>query len=293
MDLDIVHCRNVRPVSSLPPFRQPSEWQHQIHVGDCRAVLPRLPAGSVHLVLTSPPYAEARAATYGGISEAEYGAWFLPIAAEMARVLHPQGSLILNLKEGITSQSERSTYVMELILALRQAGWLWREEYIWHKTAVFPGLFGPRLKDGWERLLHFSRERDIRFFPDTVRQPVKTDPRTWWGADWPAGKIQDPITKSGLTVDRHRICQKNPGTALPSNVIMCRPATGHTRHPAQMPETLPRFFVSLMTQENDVVLDPFSGSGTTCEVAARMHRVPVGIELHAEYVRPLPPRPML
>ena len=69
-----------------------------------------------------------------------------PRAEQFQRVLRPDGSLVVNIKEG-TERNERSTYVLELILAMRRAGWLWTEEYVWHKRNCAPGKWSPSLAD--------------------------------------------------------------------------------------------------------------------------------------------------
>ena len=79
---------------------------------------------SIDLIVTSPPYADQRKSTYGGVSTTEYANWFLPFTKEMLRVLKPTGTFILNIKEKVVN-GERSTYVMELILEMKKQGWLW------------------------------------------------------------------------------------------------------------------------------------------------------------------------
>lgn len=106
--------------------------QTQLLLGDCKDLLPNLPDNCVDLIITSPPYADQRKNTYGGIHPNQYVEWFLPISAQLLRVLKPTGTFILNIKEKVVN-GERSTYVIELILGMRQQGWLWTEEFIWHK----------------------------------------------------------------------------------------------------------------------------------------------------------------
>ena len=90
-----------------------------LHLGDCSEELKKIPDSSVDLIVTSPPYADQRRATYGGISTDEYVSWFLPISKELLRLLKPTGTFILNIKEKVVD-GERSTYVMELILEMRK-----------------------------------------------------------------------------------------------------------------------------------------------------------------------------
>lgn len=106
-----------------------------IILGDCKEKLKLLDDNSVDLIVTSPPYADQRKNTYGGISPDKYVDWFLPISTQLLRVLKPSGTFILNIKEKVV-EGERSTYVMELVLEMRKQGWLWTEEFIWHKKIV-------------------------------------------------------------------------------------------------------------------------------------------------------------
>jgi site-specific DNA-methyltransferase (adenine-specific) len=107
-------------------------------LGDCLSVLQDIPPDSVNLIVTSPPYADSRKNSYGGISPDKYVEWFLPIASELKRVLKDDGSFVLNIKEKVVD-GERHTYVLELILAMKKQGWLWTEEYMWHKRNSTPG----------------------------------------------------------------------------------------------------------------------------------------------------------
>lgn len=133
-------------------------WQARIFENDCLDVLRWLPPECIDLIVTSPPYADQRKDTYGGVHPDKYVEWFLPIAAELKRVLKKEGSFILNIKERVVN-GERHTYVLELILALRKQGWLWTEEYMWHKRNSYPGKWPNRFRDGWERCLHFTKDK--------------------------------------------------------------------------------------------------------------------------------------
>ena len=119
--------------------------------GDCKNKLKEIDSNSIDLIITSPPYADRRKNTYGGIKPDEYVDWFLPISEQLLRVLKSDGTFVLNIKEK-AEEGERSTYVIELILALRKQGWLWTEEFIWHKKNSYPGKWPNRFRDSWERL---------------------------------------------------------------------------------------------------------------------------------------------
>ena len=118
----------------------------RIILGDCLSVIKTLPDESIDLIFTSPPYADNRKKTYKGIPIKEYVNWFMPISAELRRVLKSGGTFILNIKER-TEGGERQTYVLELILEMKKQGWLWTEEYIWHKKNCYPGKWPNRFRD--------------------------------------------------------------------------------------------------------------------------------------------------
>ena len=211
-----------------------------------------------------------------------YVEWFLPRAAEMYRVLTADGSFVLNIKER-THNGERHTYVMELVFELRKQGWRWTEEYIWVKTNTMPGKWPDRFKDGWERLHHFTKQRKFKMNQDAVREPMKesTLKRIEQGLEngvFLQGR-RISSTNSGADIDRRRLVGKD--TTLPSNVLT-GPKVAEARvrgHSAAFPEWLPEFFIKAFTNEHDLVLDPFVGSGTTCRAAERLNRNAIGIDL--------------
>lgn len=134
----------------------------EIQQGDCLDVLKSKAAtDSIDLIITSPPYADRRVHTYGGIKPEQYVDWFLPRSAEFLRVLKATGSFVLNIKEK-AEDGERHTYVLELILALRKQGWYWTEEYIWHKKNSYPWKWPNRFRYSWERCLHFTKSRKFK-----------------------------------------------------------------------------------------------------------------------------------
>ena len=248
--------------------------------GDCLDVMALMPSESIDLILTSPPYAQQRKATYGGTPPDKYVEWFLPISAEIKRVLKPTGSFILNIKEHV-SDGERSTYVYELILALRQQGWRWVDDFAWHKKNGFPGRWPNRLRDAWEHCYHLTKQKDFCMYQDAVKQPAK--PSTLLRAANLSEQDRSrrkSSTLSGLDRDISRTCTNQ--MVLPDNVLYLATETRNKGHSAAFPDTLPEWFIRLFTKEGDVVLDPFSGSGTTCRVAERMNRTGVGIEIQKD-----------
>lgn len=248
-----------------------------VHYGDCLDVMAAMPDHSIDLIVTSPPYADRRQTQYGGINPDEYVAWFIPRAEQMRRLLKPTGSLVVNIKEG-TRDGERLTYTLDLVLAMRAAGWRWIDEYCWHKTAAMPGRWRHRFRDQWERIHHFAVTCDLKWRPDAVMVP--TNPRMVERAKrlTRQGRTNRHVNaNSGFSVDQSKWDRP---MSYPSNVLHASPVTTNEGHSAAYPEWLPEFFVRLLTDEGDTVLDPFLGSGTTYRVAKRLGRQAVGIELH-------------
>ena len=147
------------------------EFMDQFLEGDCETILRDFPDNSVDLIFTSPPYADQRQRTYGGISPDHYVDWFLPKAAQFLRVLKPTGTFVLNIKERVVD-GERHTYVIELILRMREQGWLWTEEFMWHKKNSYPGKWPNRFRDNWERLIQFNKQKQFNMYQEAVMVPV-------------------------------------------------------------------------------------------------------------------------
>ena len=134
----------------------------EIYYNDCLEQIKKFPDNCIDLIVTSPPYAGKRGmSSTKRIPIERYVKWFLPISAELLRTLKPTGSFVLNIKEPAT-EGERSIYVIKLILEMKEQGWKWTEEYVWHKTTSFPGKWSNRFRDGWERCLHFTKEKKIQ-----------------------------------------------------------------------------------------------------------------------------------
>jgi DNA modification methylase len=253
----------------------------QLMLGDCREELKRLKGESVDLIFTSPPYADSRSHTYGGIRPEKYVEWFLPISEELLRVLKPTGTFVLNIKEKVVN-GERHTYVIELILEMRKQGWLWTEEFIWHKKNSYPGKWPNRFRDSWERLLQFNKNRQFQMYQEEVMVPM---------GDWAdrrlknlseTDKVRDP-SRVGSGFGKRIANWIGREKAYPTNVLHMATETKNRNHSAVFPEDLPEWFIKLFTKKGDWVLDPFMGSGTTAVVAQHMERNAIGIEILPEY----------
>lgn len=253
------------------------EIKANLYLGDSREIIKNVPDNSIDLIFTSPPYADQRKNTYGGIHPDKYVEWFLPLSKELLRVLKPSGTFVLNIKEKVT-EGERSTYVMELIMAMREQGWLWTEEFIWHKKNSYPGKWPNRFRDAWERLLQFNKDKKFTMYQDQVMVPM---------GDWAKSRLRN-LSETDKRRDNSKVGSgfgKNISNwldrdkAYPSNVLHLATECSNKKHSAAFPEELPEWFIKLFTQQGDVILDPFMGSGTTNIVAQRMKRNSIGIEV--------------
>lgn len=252
-----------------------------IYLGDSKEQLKLLPDNSVDLIVTSPPYADQRKSTYGGIQPDKYVEWFLPISEQLLRVLKPTGTFILNIKEKVV-EGERSTYVMELIIAMRKQGWLWTEEFIWHKKNSYPGKWPNRFRDSWERLLQFNKAKHFNMYQEEVMVPMGDWAKTRLKKLSDTDKIRDN-SKVGSGFGKNISNWVDRDKAYPTNVLHLATECNNKNHSAAFPQELPEWFIKLFTKENDTVLDPFMGSGTTLSVANRMKRNSIGIEIVPEY----------
>ena len=248
---------------------------------DCLKVLPKLPKNSVDLIVTSPPYAQKRKKSYDGVAESQYVEWFLPIALELKRVLKDDGSFVLNIKEPAVN-AERSTFVIELILEMKKQGWLWTEEYIWHKRNSFPGKWPNRFRDAWERCLHFTKNKKFKMNQDDVMVPMGEWAQTRFNSLSDEDKTRhNSASKSGFGRKVENWIGRKK--AYPTNVLEFATVCYNKGHSAAFPEELPEWFIKLFSDPGDLVLDPFIGSGTTAIVAKRLQRRYLGIEKQKKY----------
>lgn len=251
-------------------------------LGDSLDVLATFPDLSINLIMTSPPYADQRQNTYGGVNPDRYVEWFLPISKELYRVLKDDGSFVLNIKERVVN-GERHTYVLELIMALRKQGWLWTEEYIWHKKTATPGKWPNRFRDAWERCLHFTKRKQFAMYQNEVMVPT---------GDWAVARLaklggNDQVrlaskTESGFGKNLSNWIGRD--MVYPTNVLHLPTECSNKGHSAVFPKALPSWFIKLFTRPSGIVLDPFMGSGTTAVAALSLGRHFVGIDNNPDYI---------
>jgi site-specific DNA-methyltransferase (adenine-specific) len=257
--------------------------QNVIICEDNERVLASFPDNCVDLIITSPPYAEARKNVYGGVSPDKYVEWFLPKAEQFLRVLKPDGTFILNIKEKVVD-GQRHTYVIELILEMKKQGWLWTEEFVWHKKNCYPGKWPNRFRDAWERCLQFNKTKNFKMFQNEVMVPM---------GDWAKTRLRN-LSDTDKTRDESKVKSGfgknisnwlNRDKAYPANVLHLATECANRNHSATFPLALPEWFIKLFTEKHDIVLDPFVGSGTSAIAAKQLERAYIGIDISKEYCK--------
>lgn len=266
--------------------------------GNCEDVLKQLPNESVDMVFTSPPYADQR--DYGSeeslISPDQYVVWFARKAKEIHRVLKENGSFILNINDKVVGGFQH-LFVFELVLHLcKKTGFRLVRDYIWYNPATPPNVFSRggygRTKKSHEYCFWFSKGSEWKFNLDPIRKPYGKDMQKFL-----QGKGKGDRNQNTRPSTHNFDCEKvwvDKGGSDPGSVI----ELGNTHsndlfaklckergisHPARFPERLAEFFILSGTNEGDLVLDPFSGSGTTAISAARNGRRWIGIDANADY----------
>ena len=244
---------------------------------DCLHFMRTLPDDCIDLVVTSPPYAEQRADTYGGVPEQDYPDWFSSIGKEIYRILKPTGLFVLNIKESVKN-GVRSTYVLKTVLSLSEI-FNWSDTYIWNKTNPFPTGSKKRLKDGFEYCYVFSKTNNYKFYPNNV---LHQSTSKYLESEKRRSNRNAHSVTNGSGMNMYR--RASPDLVRPSNVITFPTDTTNHKHPATFPIELPSFFIKLMTEENDIVYDPFAGSGTTLKAAQQLNRHYLGSEIESQYI---------
>ena len=274
-----------------------SENYGNVYLGNTLELIKFLPDNSVNLILTSPPFALTRKKEYGNESAEKYIEWFLPFAHEFKRVLTPDGSFVLDLGGAyLPGFPIRSIYQYELLVTLcKEVGFSLAQEFYHYNPSRLP------TPAEWVTV------RRIR-----VKDSVNV---VWWLSKTPHPKANNrkvlkPYSKSmkqllkrgykaKLRPSGHDISdkfQKDNKGAIPPNLLelantesnsaylrRCK-QEGIKPHPARFPSAFAEFFIKFVTDEGDVVLDPFAGSNTTGFVAETLKRRWISFEINEDYI---------
>lgn len=248
---------------------------YHILQGDSRQILQNWQE-PVDLIITSPPYANARSQHYESPHPDGYADWLASFHTVFWEVLKPEGSLVINLKDKIV-KGVRHRYVWQSIEKLTALGWHCIDDYLWVKKTAMPGYWPSRFRDAWEYCFHLAKCKRPYIDQAAVRIPIAaaTQKRSQRLAPH---ELQPLRSATGSGFKRHPAYWQNRQMVSPSNVLHLSPETQNQGHPAAFPVALPRFFIQLLSPVGGLVLDPFAGSGSTGVAALESGRRIVLIE---------------
>ncbi|HVP09701.1 MAG TPA: site-specific DNA-methyltransferase [Phycisphaerae bacterium] len=258
-------------------------------IGNCEQILTEIPNDSLDLVITSPPYdGQPKYGNGERYSRDWYERSFLNVTKEILRALKPHGSFVLNYRSR-RQGDERGTLQYELVFWLRKQGFLFCEDFVWGKPSPPPGRFNRFLKDAVEYCFHFAKTPKWQFFPEQCLSPARWDAKDRERRKRLAHNYTRVNAPSGQ--GRKRV-QAGPDFVRPSTLLLYEPdfSPNPTRHPARFPLQVPNFFIKLLSQPGQVVLDPFAGTCTTAVAAERLERRWLMIEQDSAYAMVLPSR---
>lgn len=284
-------------------------------LGDSQKLLACIPTGSVNLVFTSPPYALHFKKEYGNAHKRDYVRWFIPFASQIQRILTDDGSFVLNIGGSYNEgRPTRSLYHFHLLIALvEELGFHLAQECFWYNPAKMPmpaewvTVRRIRVKDSVEYVWWFSKTpwpkaSNVRVLKEYSPDMIRLSRRG----------VRPTVRPSGHVI-RGSFDKVEAGGAIPSNVVenelpeefelpipegMLKfgnnaandeyakrsKELGLKMHPARFPPALPEFFIKLLTDEGDIVVDPFAGSNTTGVVAESLRRRWIAIERLPQYL---------
>jgi DNA modification methylase len=270
-------------------------------VGNSLYLLKQLPDNSIDLVITSPPFALRRQKAYGNVEETEYVEWIKPFGVEIYRVLKETGSFVLDLggayRLGLPS---RSLYNFRVLISFcDDIGFHLAQDFYWFNPAKLPSPIEwvnkrkMRVKDSVNTVWWFSKTA----FPKADISKVLTpySERMKKLISNPEGFYKPNKRPSGHEIGKN--FGKDNGGGIPPNLLtipntdsnsfylrMCK-LFHIVRHPARFPEQLPSFFIKMLTDPNDLVLDVFAGSNTTGSECERLGRNWLAFDTSLDYLR--------
>ena len=264
--------------------------------GDSLEVMRTLESESVDLCVTSPPYDLSTPKEYGNLNGDAYVNWLLPFCQEIHRLLKPTGSLVMNISSGWEKGRpvKKVTQYQVLLELIHGLGFHLAQDMFWHNPAPIPSCYAALSRDrvvsSVECLWWLSKTERPKADNRKVLRPYSG----WMRKVIDDGKVRNKKSPSGHTIQHDAL--KDHGGSIPVQMILIangsstdtyhRECKAHDiqAHPAKFPAALPEFFIRFLTDEGDLVLDPFAGSLTTGAVAERLDRQWLCIEQNPEYI---------
>ncbi len=280
---------------NLPPYY--STNYGAAYLGDSLNLIKKIPENSINLIVTSPPFALTRKKEYGNESADKYIEWFLPFASEFKRVLAEDGSFVLDLGGAyLRGNPVRSIYQYELLVKLcKEVGFYLAQEFYHYNPSRLPSpaewvtIKRVRVKDSVNSVWWLSKTPHPKADNRKVLKPYSKSMKN----------LLQKGYKAKLRPSGHDISdkfQKDNKGAIPPNLLeiantesnsayMRRCKQGGIKpHPARFPRGFAEFFIKFLTDEGDIVLDPFSGSNTTGFVAETLQRNWISFEMNENYL---------
>lgn len=278
------------------------------YLGDSLKILGKIPDDSVDLVVTSPPYALHFKKEYGNADKADYIEWMLPFAEQIRRILKDDGSFVLNIGGSYNKGTPtRSLYHFKLLIALvEQVGFHLAQEMFWYNPAKMPvpaewvTVRRIRVKDSIEYVWWLGKTEWPKATNRNVLRPYSKDMKRL-----NAKGLKKTKRPSGHAINEG-FAKVSAGGSIPPNLIdddtptdlmkfgnnaandpytkRCKEA-GIKIHPARYPAVLPEFFIKMLTEPGDLIVDPFAGSNTTGMVAESLDRQWIAIDNVEEYLQ--------
>lgn len=276
-------------------------------VGDSLKLLREIPDNSVNLIITSPPYALEFKKEYGNVEKSDYKSWFLEFAKEFFRILKPDGSFVLNIAGSYNKGTPtKSLYHYHLLISLvEEINFHLAQEFFWYNPAKMPmpaewvTVRRIRVKDSVEQVWWFSKSPWPKANNRKVLKPYSKD----------MIRLKSKGLKKTVRPSGHNINESfsniESGGSIPPNVfeesygvdflkfgnnaandnyaLGCK-SNGLKMHPARFPDSIPEFFINLLTEKGDLIIDPFAGSNTTGSISEKMERQWIAIDRVEEYL---------
>ncbi len=282
-------------LTNLPPYYSTNHGA--AYLGDSLELIKTIPENSINLIVTSPPFALTRKKEYGNESADKYIEWFLPFADEFKRVLTINGSFVLDLGGAyLPGNPIRSIYQYELLVRLcKEVGFYLAQEFFHYNPSRLPTpaewvtIKRIRVKDSVNSVWWLSKTPHPKADNRKVLKPYSQSMK----------KLLKKGYKAKLRPSGHDISdkfQKDNKGAIPPNLLeiantesnsfymrRCKQA-GIKPHPARFPRGFAEFFIKFLTDEGDVILDPFAGSNTTGFVAETLQRRWMSFEINESYL---------
>ncbi|QEC67927.1 site-specific DNA-methyltransferase [Panacibacter ginsenosidivorans] len=255
--------------------------------------------GTANLIFTSPPFPLNRKKKYGNLNGQEYIDWITKICKDLVEFLAKDGSLVIEVGNSWESgHPVMSTLSIEALLSiLKEAKLYLCQQFVWYNTAKLPSpaqwvnIDRVRVKDSFTHIWWMSKtprpkannRKVLKEYSSSMKKLIET-------GKYNAGKrpSEHDISANGFSM--------NNNGAIPSNVLVSANTQSSSKyleyckqndyelHPARMPIDIPNFFIKMLTEENDLVIDPFGGSNTTGESSEALKRRWISVEANKKYV---------